>query len=251
MSSTFAPSRRRPGARTQELYLWAGTLALACVMFGEWPQLDLRVSALFVQPGFGFVGQQHGWVLGLYHWVPWVTRAVGVLLVILLCLWRLRVLRLSPAQLRRASALLFCLVVGTGLMVNGVLKETWGRPRPHEVQPFGGALSFVPALVPSNLCSHNCSFVSGHAASGFALIGLGVFAAPARRRYWVGVGLVAGFIVGLGRVMQGGHFASDIVFSGLVMWGCALLLRWGWLRWRVRANRRRRARSEALVRGGT
>ena len=47
-------------------------------------------------------------------------------------------------------------------------------------------------------------------------------------------GVVAGLLVGAGRVLQGGHFLSDIVLAGLVMHGVCLLIRAGWLRWRLR-----------------
>jgi lipid A 4'-phosphatase len=130
------------------------------------------------------------------------------------------------------------LLLGIGALVHGVFKDHWGRPRPNEVTAFAGPHAFVPALHRSSACTRNCSFVSGHAATGFALIGLGMFAAPRRRWQWWLMGTAAGTAIGVMRVAQGRHFASDIVFSLLIMWGTSLLLRELWLRiaWLRRAS---------------
>ena len=57
------------------------------------------------------------------------------------------------------------------------------------------------------------------------------------RRRWLKVGLLAGLAAGLIRIAQGGHFLSDVLFSGWVMWLCAALLREAWLRLRMRRRR--------------
>ena len=54
--------------------------------------------------------------------------------------------------------------------------------------------------------------------------------------------MLLGAGIGWVRIAQGGHFLSDIVFSGLVVWGSAILIRWGWLHWRVRQGRGRHLR---------
>ena len=52
------------------------------------------------------------------------------------------------------------------------------------------------------------------------------------------IGVGAGLLVGAGRVLQGGHFLSDIVFAGLAMHGVCLLIRAGWVGWRWRRRQR-------------
>ena len=111
---------------------------------------------------------------------------------------------------RMAAFLLAVLFVGPGLIVNGVWKEHWGRARPFETQNFGGEHQYTPPMQPAQECDTNCSFVSGHAAMGFYWLSL---AWVLKRRYWLVVGLVLGSFVGLGRILQGNHFLSDIVFS--------------------------------------
>lgn len=46
---------------------------------------------------------------------------------------------------------------------------------------------------------------------------VGLLSAPAVRRRWtlIALGTGTGFVIGAGRVLQGGHFASDIDFGAL------------------------------------
>jgi len=123
-------------------------------------------------------------------------------------------------------------VLGIGLLVHTVLKDGMGRPRPRDVQAFAGPTAFVPVFVPSQFCQTNCSFVSGHSAVGFALMSLGMFGIRRRRQFWLCTGLVAGGLIGLVRIAQGGHFLSDIVFSLIAIWSTHLMIRAVWLRLR-------------------
>jgi membrane-associated phospholipid phosphatase len=126
---------------------------------------------------------------------------------------------------RRGVTLLALLVLGLWLMVNVVLKEGWGRPRPEHVSVFGGPKVFQPWWQPSRQCATNCSFVTGHGATGFALLGLGLLAPADRRRRWLAAAWAGGLGVGLVRMIQGGHFASDVLFACLVMWGTGIVIR--------------------------
>ncbi|RKY68719.1 MAG: hypothetical protein DRQ24_11425, partial [Candidatus Latescibacterota bacterium] len=38
------------------------------------------------------------------------------------------------------------------------------------------------------------------------------------------IGLLYGIIIGIARIAQGGHFLSDIVFSGLILYSIGLIL---------------------------
>jgi lipid A 4'-phosphatase len=124
--------------------------------------------------------------------------------------------------------------LGNGLLVHEALKNQVGRPRPNQVQEMGGAVPFVPALQVSQSCARNCSFVSGHAAMGFGFIAFGMWASVQGRRRWMLTGLLMGSTIGLVRIVQGGHFLSDIVFAFLAMWGSVIVIRQVWLRWRCR-----------------
>jgi membrane-associated PAP2 superfamily phosphatase len=110
------------------------------------------------------------------------------------------------------------LALGPGLVVNGILKPNWGRPRPGQVQEFGGELDFVDAWEfgegPSGISK---SFPSGHASMGFYLMAP-AFLLYRRHPKWalafLGLGLAGGLAVGLGRIAQGQHFPSDVLWAG-------------------------------------
>ena len=45
-----------------------------------------------------------------------------------------------------------------------------------------------------------------------------------RRKQALLVSLIGGGLVGLVRVLQGGHYVSDVVASGIIVWTCAELV---------------------------
>lgn len=237
----------RPGRGSRRhlrgLGLWLLVLLLTLLVFRTWPQIDPQVSRLFHDPTqpTRFIGDAHPLVHAVYQVVPHVGRWLSLISLVLVCIPRRRFSAGGPQRWRgRAIGLLAMLVLGLGLMVNWALKEHVGRPRPVHTLEFGGTVAHQPVGQVSTLCETNCSFVSGHAATGFVLIGIGLGAGPIVRRRWWAIGLVSGLLVGAGRVMQGGHFLSDILFAGLFMAGLALVVRWAWVGWRWRRRSRRR-----------
>lgn len=221
-------------ATRRETRLWLALLLALLLIYVVWPGLDLPVSAWFYRTDSGFWIDDQPWVQAVHHTVPWVGR---LLLVGSLAVWLLGHFgrRTELRRLRRPAAALFLgLVLGLGLLAHGVLKENWGRARPVQVSQFGGEASFTPPWQPTSECRRNCSFVSGHAGTGFALIALGALAAPRRRRFWLVTGWSAGLLLGALRIAQGGHFLSDVLFGGLLLWGTSLAIRACWTRWRLR-----------------
>jgi lipid A 4'-phosphatase len=114
-------------------------------------------------------------------------------------------------------------VTGPMLLVNGVFKDHWGRARPSQVVEFGGTQQFTRAALPADQCPKNCSFVSGHASVGFYFLAL-AFVWPRRRALWLAAGTALGLGVGLVRIVQGGHFLSDVLFAGIVVYLTARIL---------------------------
>ena len=239
-----APARRR-GWRARHRAGWVGlTLALALAwIFTAWPQLDLWASSQFHAASGEFVGDRLGVVRWLYRGIPWSGRfyaLVGVV-VLVVSLWRPH--PVGGRWSRRLAALAWVSVLGSGLLVNAGLKEYWGRARPVQVSEFGGKQHFSPPLQPTNQCEHNCSFVSGHATSGYILMAVGLMGSVATRRRWLLIGLAWGAVVSLARIAEGGHFLSDTLFAGLAVWGSGWLIREAWLRhvalrWRRLRQRR-------------
>lgn len=235
---------RRLHRRSRLAALWLGAVLAALLLFRGWPGLDLAVTAAIHAPGatLPFVWSEAAWVQASYQSVPWVGR-LGFLACLLVCAWPRRRVPCGERLRwrRRALALMLVLLFGLWGLVNAGLKEWVGRPRPHSVAAFGGPLPYQPVGTVSALCRHNCSFVSGHAATGYALMACGLIGGTATRRRWAWAGAVAGTLVGAGRVLQGDHFLSDIVFAGLAIGGVCLAVRALWLRrrwWRLQRLQR-------------
>jgi lipid A 4'-phosphatase len=193
-----------------------GTVAAA--IFSIWPNLDLAVSEYF------YVGRRI--FLFDYHIAPvalgiqlfakaltWVA-ALCTLLGALIAITTKR--RLFGLGLLQWLFIAIVLLIGPGLLVNTVLKEHSGRPRPIHLVQFGGAQTFAPVFH-SGICASNCSFVSGEASSIYAL-GFGVAAlARRRRKALMETAVLVGSLVGFIRIGQGGHFLSDVIFAGVFM----------------------------------
>lgn len=112
--------------------------------------------------------------------------------------------------------LTFSMALGPGLIVNSILKEFSGRARPSQITVFGGEKSFTAVLQLANQCDNNCSFASGHASFAFWLTALAMIAPPQHRKLFLLLLLTVGFLVGFTRIVQGGHFLSDVIFGGII-----------------------------------
>jgi len=199
-------------------------LLLATVgLFSLFPELDLAVSGAFLDPEEGFTARRVFAVRVLY--LGWdIAARVTVLLLVLYVAANFLWTSLAVGGHRRAGAfLLLTLMIGPGLFVH-TLKNNWGRARPITVVELGGKKQFTPALVPSDQCGRNCSFTSGHAAFGFWWLAP-AFLDRRRRGMWLALGLTLGLGIGLVRIAQGGHFLSDVIFSGWIVYGTVLVLR--------------------------
>ena len=103
------------------------------------------------------------------------------------------------------------------ILINGVFKDNFGRPRPRDITEFAGVKIFQPAWSISQQCSTNCSFVCGDSSAAFCFwLFLPFFK---RRRYKLAYGtlvFLVGAFYGYIRIGQGAHFFSDVIFSVLL-----------------------------------
>lgn len=116
--------------------------------------------------------------------------------------------------------LALALIIGPGLLVNAVLKEHYGRPRPREVVEFGGDRQFLPLGEPT-FDGRGKSFPSGHASMGFFWFVPGLYFWSRRRRMawgFFGLALLHGGLMGFGRLAQGAHWPSDILWSAGIVY---------------------------------
>jgi lipid A 4'-phosphatase len=206
-------------------WLLLASALLAVATFSLFPGLDLWFSGLFWSTEGRFFLRDwppFHWAYALLPAMTWmIVLALSVLLAFV-------VLAERPVGVLDRTRLLFLLLsfaLGPGLLANTVLKDHWGRARPSQVTEFGGEHSFTPPLLPADQCARNCSFVSGHGAMAFSLIGFAFLPAARQRRRQLAVAALAfGGFVGLARIAQGGHFLSDTIFAGLLVTAVAWLL---------------------------
>ncbi len=231
---------------------WAGAVLAFCVaalLFTALPQADLLASRLFYARDGGFLGSRLEGLRGLrmgFLWLYWAFAIFSLCGLLATALGKPGWLRLAP---RQWLYVLICLAVGPGLVANVALKDHWGRARPREVAEFGGHRTFTPALMPTNQCARNCSFVSGEASSAYIPFYAVALALPQQRALLLAAGTVAGLSIGLVRMAQGAHFLSDILFAGVFMALTAglvhhLMLAWPWAWAGLRAGPRRRRGAE-------
>ncbi len=126
--------------------------------------------------------------------------------------------------------------------MNYGLKDNFGRARPRDIVEFKGSKSFTGPLVIGGQTLQNGSFSSGHAAMAYSLSALS-YVIPVYGNLIFLAGVIFGSLVGFGRVLQGGHFPSDVIFSGFFV----LLINQGWfLLWR-RLCRKKQDKVESMA----
>ncbi|MDR1693798.1 MAG: phosphatase PAP2 family protein [Lactobacillaceae bacterium] len=108
------------------------------------------------------------------------------------------------------------MLIGPLIIVNGLFKTFWGRARPKDIIEFGGDKIFSPAMIISDQCRWDCSFVSGHTSVAFWLIALALVMPEKHRKAYVWAAFVIGVFVAFVRIAQGYHFFSDVFFAGVV-----------------------------------
>jgi len=183
---------------------------LSIVLFTLFPTIDLWLASLFYDSDF-FLKRD---LLAVAIYEDFADMHFYLLpMLIIIAIYSYRKYQ-DPEQSfykRIYTFLSLSLVLGPGMLVNVILKDnSIGRARPSQITEFGGQSEFTRAFEYSGACDSNCSFVSGHASMGFFFIGLG-WLMQSKRWFYIGLGI--GVIVGITRIVQGGHFLSDTVFA--------------------------------------
>lgn len=212
-----------------QILLWVGFAILTILPFwiSEW-RLDFHISNFFYQPSCS----PQTWVLDchplyralFYSSIPYVS-ALILLVGVVVVFWRPQTLAYKRMRLRMAYFVIV-FILGSGLVVNALFKDHWGRPRPVQTQDFGGIAIYVP---PGKLVlnSEGRSFPSGHSSVGFAFLALWFIwrrERPDWARWGLGFGLLFGYAIGLARMSVGAHYVSDVIGSAWMMAGVAWLV---------------------------
>lgn len=192
-------------------------LAVVLTTIGD---VDPHLSGYFHDPTAvqeWFLRTSEPWIwFYRYGELPTLVLAIGAAVV-----WGGSLQRRAWASYRRACALIvLAVMLGPGLLVNGVLKPLWGRPRPVQADLFGGDRPYQHWWQPGPIGGGK-SFPSGHAAMGYVLVFGTCLISPQRsvrfRVLVLGGALTYGSLLGATRIIQGGHFLSDVLWSGSLM----------------------------------
>ncbi len=204
------------------------------VLFAVYPRLDIDISALFYNRQINlFDVNAQPWANNSRAAARWLT----TLILAPACLAVIGKLIMPNRRMligaRAALLLIITMALGPGVLTNLVLKDHWGRARPIDITELGGDFRFTPWWDPRGDCPNNCSFVAGEPSGAFWTLGPAALAPPQWRLLAYGGALAFGAAVGLLRIGGGGHFFTDVVFAGVLMF----LLIWtthGFLfRWRA------------------
>jgi membrane-associated PAP2 superfamily phosphatase len=191
--------------------------------------LDIWISQHFYHTGQGWLYADYGlWQL-LYTrgMIPGFLIGTVALAGLLAGIFSLKL----RGQWRSFLLLLLLLAIGPGLLVNTIFKDNWGRTRPNKVIEFDGPLPFIKVW---DLGSRGGgkSFPSGHASIGFYTIA--PYFVLRRRRPRIAMGFLVGgtlygLLMGCGRIVQGAHFGSDVLWAWGMVYLAGLFLCY-WLR---------------------
>jgi membrane-associated PAP2 superfamily phosphatase len=195
-------------------------VAAASALFLAFQGIDLRFSDLFYRTKGGFWLRRND-ALGLF-------RATNDILLAIIVAGLIASVAVKLARPERPSMvppnivvfLLSTLVLGPLLLVNVILKNTWGRPRPIQVDAFGGDAPYVEVWRITDWCAANCSFVSGEASSAIWLVAVALVLPKSVRAPAVVAAVAYALLLSLNRIAFGGHFLSDVLIS----FGLTLLL---------------------------
>jgi lipid A 4'-phosphatase len=212
-------------------FLILASMCLA-IFFANNPEVDLDVSKLF------FSEKHHKFPLAQNPILKTIAYSAFVFVFFTLSINALLILRTfiktrsyNFQLYKKEVFVLLVFLIGSIILIEGIIKPYFGRARPYTVQEFGGELEFAPAFKVSRQCHphsvtifnktfetplSNCSFVSFHTSLGLLLIS---FALVLTKRRRLGVALAVGFAILLmiTRVSQGEHFLSDVVLSACLM----------------------------------
>lgn len=204
---------------------WVIPLLLALLILPYTPLIDLAIENYFYQHGndpathfmtspfLDFMYQKAVWVPNFF--------AIAAFFALFVKKWR-----------KPALVVVLTMIVGCGLITHAMLKDYWGRPRPKQIEQFGGSQTYKAVWQPNffHQTEPSKSFVCGHCSVGFLFFSLVVLGQRLRSRKLLYAGwflaITFGGLLSYTRMAQGGHFFSDCLFAALVLWWSALMMDW-------------------------
>jgi len=185
---------------------------------------DIRTASIFYQVGKRFpIGDLQPWKF-LYFYGVYPAYAMGGAAAICFVVGFVRP---SLTRYRRqALFVVLLLIIAPGILTNAIFKDHWGRPRPQQVDMFGGSMAFHQPWQPGP-APKNASFPAGHPTAAFYLSAPYFILREKKRRQamiWLWGGIFYGIAMGMARIIQGGHFVTDVIWSAGFVYLTAMIL---------------------------
>jgi len=199
--------------KNSEIFYYILILFFSCVFVTTGPSLDLYTSGLFYYGASQFALQSFDTTSIIFRDIllPLIVIYMSVLPIVGRFFKIDKIFFNHKFSFREIFLLWISQIISVLIFVNLILKNFWGRVRPNDIIEFGGKETFSPWFEITNGCETNCSFVSGDASVGFSIIILYLIT---KKIIFLYASVVAGLVLGLIRIMAGGHFLSDIFFAG-------------------------------------
>jgi lipid A 4'-phosphatase len=215
------------------LFIALGLTLIFGLLFGIYPELDLKLAAMFYDPVAKTFSLRHDTLAATARdaamWVAW---GLALPAIVAPFVKLVRPGRPPPIPGRAIIFLLVTLILAAGVLTNLTFKSYWGRPRPVAVTQFNGDQQFVPWWDPRGACGRNCSFFSGEGATAFWTYAPAALTPPAWRPLAFAAATLFGVMTSVLRMAFGGHFFSDVAAAGLVTF-LVVWLAYAWIyRWR-------------------
>lgn len=201
----WLPAAVLAGGLILSVPFWTGDADLVVARW--WQEVDRAQGGAWHQTGLWRVA---------YH-VPGVLVA-GFILGGLWCVVRGLASPGHRRLLRPGLYLLIALALGPGLVVNTILKDHWGRPRPRETAGLGGVRDYHPPWV---IGPAGSSFPCGHATVPALGLALAMLWWRERRRLALAAAAGTAVItawVAAARMLAGAHYLSDVLWGVVLVW---------------------------------
>ncbi|MDD4147051.1 MAG: hypothetical protein PHO85_00825 [Candidatus Cloacimonetes bacterium] len=117
-------------------------MAISAILFAifDW---DVDVQTFYYRDGWYM--NESGWLKLIYHYgnIPALIVSIAALFFFF------RSFKTSSIHTKYRKLYLFMvlsIILGPGLIVNSALKDNWGRPRPRDLEIFGGRYNYEAPL---------------------------------------------------------------------------------------------------------
>lgn len=188
-------------------------IVVTSLIFSLNPHLDIWFSGLFFD-GQTFPLAHHPALMSLRKLNYGLGATIILAAVLILLVRPLR--RQTGVNAQTALVPLAAYGIGAGLIVNGGLKEFFGRARPRDIVEFSGEQVFTGVWIVANECQSNCSFSSGEAAAAMSMFSALALIPTSMPRMRIAIGLTLSPLVAalsFNRIIFGAHFLSDTLMS--------------------------------------